>query len=208
MIALHDVSGLVLAGGRGRRMQQSGQASIEKGLMNLHGRPLVSWAAASMPDGLARLYISANRYLDDYAPFGTVIPDDPALGHDVGPLAGVASAMRSMSTQWIYTAPADVPRPPAFVLQRLMQQAKALQCDLVYACTDRPQPLFMLANKSLLTSLEAYLRAGSRQVQAWQRGQGQAVQFDGDDNEFFNINTPDDLYFAHQLIQAAGQHDA
>lgn len=208
MIDIHGISGLVLAGGRGRRMQQAGQHAVEKALMRLHGRPLVSWAAGSMPDGLARLYISANRCFDDFAPYGTVVADDPALGDDLGPLAGVASVMRRMSTPWLYTAPADVPCPPATVLQTLMQQATAQNADLVYACTDRPQPLFMLVNKKLLDSLDAYLQAGSRQVQSWQREHGQAVHFSGDDDCFFNINTPDDLHIAHQRITTTGRNDA
>lgn len=208
MIAPHEVSGLVLAGGRGRRMQQAGQPGVEKGLMRLHGRHLVAWAAASMPQGLARLYISANRQLDGYADYGDVVTDHPAFGDDSGPLAGVASVLREMPTQWLYTAPVDVPRPPTGVFQSLVQHAGAHQADLVYVRTDRPQPLFMLVNKRLLSGLEAYLASGSRQVQAWQRDVGQAVELDGGDHDFFNVNTPDDLLLAHRMIPAPDSPEA
>lgn len=200
MIARHHVSGLVLAGGRGRRMQQSGQPVAEKGLLVLHDRPLVAWAVAAMPAGLASIYISANRQHDVYAAHGAVISDDFDLGDDFGPLAGVATAMRKMSTPWLYTAPVDVPWPPADILERLVQQANADDASLVYACTERPQPLFMLVHRRLLSGLEDYLRNGSRQVQGWQQEHGQAVRFADAGHEFFNINTPDDLHRAHQLI--------
>lgn len=202
MIAASGISGLVLAGGQGRRMQQSGQPSVEKGLMLLHDQPLVSWAVNAMPHGLAELYISANRHADQYASYGTVISDDASIGEDLGPLAGVASVMQCMSTQWLYVAPADVPSPPDPLFVRLLHAVNTGNCDLVYACSDQPQPLFMLLNKSLLESLLRYLHSGSRQVQRWQREHGQAVQFDANDKRFFNINTPDDLHRAHQLIPA------
>ena len=202
MIATSGTSGLVLAGGQGRRMQQSGRPSIEKGLMLLHGQPLVSWAVNAMPPGFAELYISANRHDNQYAGYGTVIPDDPSIGDDLGPLAGVASVMQRMSTQWLYVVPADVPSPPDDLFERLLQAVDTRDCDLVYACSDQPQPLFMLLNKNLLDSLLRYLQSGSRQVQGWQREHGHAVQFRENDEKFFNINTPDDLHRAHQLIPA------
>lgn len=208
MIAADDISGLVLAGGQGRRMQATSQPHdaravtmpVEKGLMLLHGDPLVSWAVRAMPADLAAIYISANRHHDSYARYGVVMPDDPALGADLGPLAGVASVMQRMSTPWLYVVPADVPSPPPGLLERLVRQVSAQGIDLAYACTDQPQPLFMLVNKRLLSSLQLYLREGSRQVQRWQREHGEAVQFDGASHQFFNINTPDDLHQAHQLI--------
>lgn len=200
MIPIHQVSGLVLAGGQGRRMQQPGQAPAEKGLVLLHGKPLVSWAASAMPTGISHLYISANRQHSNYAEYGTVVADDPDLGDDPGPLAGVATVMRTMSTQWLYTAPADVPAPPRSVLQTLLQHLNAQGGDLVYACAGRPQPLFMLVNKNLLGSLEHYLHNGLRRVQLWQREHGHAVHFDVDGDGFLNINTPDDLQAAHQRI--------
>lgn len=204
MMAPHDVSGLVLAGGQGRRMQQAGQPVVEKGLMLLHGRPLVAWAASAMPSAFADQYISANRHLDQYARYGTLVPDDPSLGDDLGPLAGVASVMQRMSTQWLYVAPADVPSPPRDLFEQLAQAIDDHACDLVYACTDRPQPLFMLVNRTLLDSLKRYLQSGSRQVQRWQNKHGRAVQFETDGPGFFNVNTPDELLQAHQLIRPDG----
>ena len=204
MTAVSDVSGLILAGGQGRRMQQSGQPAIEKGLTLLHDQPLVAWAVNAMPSGLADLYISANRYHDQYDRYGVVVADDPSVGDDLGPLAGVVSVMQRMSTHWLYVAPVDVPRPPVQVFERLLHAVNTRDCDLVYACSDQPQPLFMLLNKNLLDSLRGYLQSGFRQVQRWQRDHGEVVVFDAERARFFNINTPDDLRQAHQLISPAG----
>ena len=200
MIPLTHVSGLVLAGGQGRRMQAGGAATVEKGLMLLHERPLVAWATTALPPGLAATYISANRHHERYSAYGTVVPDDPLLGDDPGPLGGVVSAMQVMTTPWLYVVPADVPCPPCNVLERLLQCVSAHACRLAYACSDRPQPLFMLVHSVMLDDLRGYLQGGMRQVQRWQRDAGRAVTFHQDNNEFFNINTQEDLCRAHQLI--------
>jgi len=200
MIALNDVSGMVLAGGQGRRMQQSDDQPVEKGLMALHGEPLVSWAVSALPSGLAEIYISANTHCNTYSGYGIVVPDDPALGSGVGPLAGIASVMQCMTTSWLYVVPADVPRPPDGLFDHLLQCVSVRGGDLLYASTDKPQPLFMLVHARLLGSIQCCLRNGTRQVQRWQREYGLAVQFEGDNHEFFNVNTPEDLCLAHQLI--------
>lgn len=200
MISLGDVSGLVLAGGQGRRMQQAQQPAAEKGLLLLHGKPLIAWAICALPSGLAHTYVSANRCRERYADYGIVVPDAPSFGAGLGPLAGIASAMQKSDTQWLYVVPADVPGPPPGLCQRLLQHLNEHGGELAYACSDQPQPLFMLVNTCLLDSLEDYLRRGCRQVRLWQREYGQAVHIDAGNNEFFNINTPDDLRLAHQLI--------
>lgn len=200
MIAPHDVSGMVLAGGQGRRMQQIDNPPAEKGLMALHGEPLVSWAVSALPTGLADIYISANSHFDIYSDYGIVVPDNPSLGADVGPLAGIASVMQRMSTPWLYVVPTDVPHPPGNLFERLLQSVSVGSCELFYAVTDKPQPLFMLVHARLLGSIERCLRNDMRQVQRWQREYGLAVQFEGDNHEFYNINTPEDLCLAHQLI--------
>lgn len=204
MIALDDVSGVVLAGGQGRRMQQPDTQPIEKGLVVLHDQPLVSWAVNALPSGLANIYISANRHGDAYSDYGIVVPDDPALGAGAGPLAGIASVMQHMTTPWLYVVPTDVPRPPGELFERLLHYVSVRGCELLYASTDKPQPLFMLVHARLLDSIKRCLRNDMRQVQRWQREYGLAVQFEGDNNEFFNINTPEDLCLAHQLIPPPG----
>lgn len=202
MIAAHDVSGLILAGGQGRRMQEVGRPAIEKGLVLLHARPLVAWATNALPIGLATVYISANRYADAYGQYGVVVPDNPLLGHDVGPLAGVASALARASTPWLYVAPVDVPCPPPQLFSALCSHVCRERAPLAYVQSTRPQPLFMLLNRCLLSDLERSLQQGLRKVQEWQQRHGTPVCIDDNDTAFFNVNSPDDLALAHQRIAA------
>lgn len=198
MISVDRVSGLILAGGQGRRMQRQGVPTIEKGLVLLHDRPLVAWAADAMPSTLSHRYVSANRHLDRYERFGTVVPDAPDLEPDSGPLAGVLSTLRQLRTPWLYVVPVDVPFPPPGVCQTLLQHVARSGDKLAYAHSTRPQPLFMLVHQSLQASLEAYLRDGSRKVQGWQQQHGDAVPIAKDEDGFLNVNTPEDMLRAHQ----------
>lgn len=202
MSAQGKVSGLILAGGRGRRMQTLSPDVVEKGLVLLHGRPLVAWAVSALPVGLANIYISANRYHDDYRSYGTVVSDNPMLGHDAGPLAGVASALAQSVTPWLYVAPVDVPCPPPHVFPALWRKVQHDGATLAYVQSARPQPLFMLVNKCHVETLEDSLRRGLRKVQTWQQAHGTPVSIADDGAGFFNVNSPDDLARAHELIAA------
>lgn len=198
-IAPQQVSGLVLAGGQGRRMQPPTEAGhseiIEKGLLTLHGRPLVDWALDGLPDGRACTYISANRCQTKYARYGRVVADNPALGCAAGPLHGVASVLQQCATPWLMVVPVDVPLVPADLFPRLAQAAaRFAQPTVAYARTAaRSQPLFMLIPTALLTALQHYLHGGGRRVQYWQQLHGAPVTFPDQSPVFDNINTPEDL---------------
>ncbi len=193
-IPYHDVSGLVLAGGQGRRMQDPSRPTVEKGLIKLHGKPLVAWAVAGLPSGLAQVYISANRQQAAYSQYGTIVSDHPDEGHDAGPLAGIASVLRQIRTEWLLVVPVDVPFAPHDWWRPLFQASASTPATVFYVQAGRAQPLFMLIHQRSLPALQAYLRAGGRQVMAWVQQHGQAISVQAhDDQAFFNVNTPANL---------------
>lgn len=203
MIGRDQVSGLILAGGAGRRMQASRSSvgpRLEKPLIPLHGRPLIAWARDALPQGLAHCYVSANTCAEAYAAYGTVVADDASLGPGWGPLAGVASTLMRIRTPWLLVVPGDVPDPPCHLGQGLLQYSEASGALLAYVCSLRPQPLFMLVHVSLLANLRQYLLSGGRQAFQWVDSLGHAVRVPGDESTFFNINTQEDICLAHQLI--------
>ncbi|CAM5282401.1 molybdenum cofactor guanylyltransferase MobA [Eoetvoesiella caeni] len=199
-IGKQTVSGLVLAGGQARRMQADGRKPVEKGLLPLHGKPLVAWVHSYLAPRTAAVYVSANRCVDAYARYGQVVGDDPALGEDAGPLAGLASVLPQLRTPWLFSLPVDVPAPPSDLLERLAAQAHESGAGIVYAFSERAHPLCMLVHRDMLPGLLEFLRGGERKVGIWQERSG-AVQavFSADDAGFFNINTPADLLLAEQL---------
>ncbi|MFP4247456.1 MAG: molybdenum cofactor guanylyltransferase [Halochromatium sp.] len=77
-----QVVGLILAGGAGRRM-----GGVDKGLVELAGRPLAQWVAEALRPQVAQLLISANRHREDYARLGCPVLSDRSIG-DVSAPAG------------------------------------------------------------------------------------------------------------------------
>lgn len=193
MIARDDIDGLVLAGGRSRRMRGEDGNAVDKGLLELDGAPLAQRVARFLEPWVAALYISANRHLDTYGRYGHCVADDPGFGGDAGPLAGVASVMRQSRRPWLLVSPVDVPRPPAELPRRLIE-AVAGGAPLAYACAGgRAHPLCMLVRRDLADDLRAYLLGGGRKVLDWHGRHGAVpVDFGEDPALFRNINTPGD----------------
>lgn len=205
-IARAQLTGLILAGGRARRLQdpaaQGADLPVEKGLVPLGGQPLVAVARAWLAPRVGTICISANRRLADYATYGRLVCDPPELAA-AGPLAGVAAAMASSDTPWLLTVPVDVPFLPEDLLERLAAALVAGGASVAYAASaDGEHPLCLLARCALLPSLRTYLLDGGRRVSGWlQQHDAQKVWFDGDAHEFMNINTLDDLSRAEQWLR-------
>lgn len=197
MITRDQISGLILAGGQGRRLQTETGSSQEKGLLPLSGEPLVAHMQRFMAPGVSQIFISANRHLDTYAHYGKVVADDPELGVYPGPLAGIASVSPHVRTPWLYVMPVDIPFPPVGLLDALLEQAACDGAGIYYVMAERKHPLCMLMHVELGADLRAYLGTGQRRVQDWHRSHGAvAVSYQGHPDGFHNINTPQDLQVA------------
>src|SRR5262245_65939466 len=120
----HQVTGVILAGGRSRRM-----GGGDKGLLELAGRPMLAHVVCRMRPQVKALIINANGDASRFAPLGLpVVPD--TIGGFVGPLAGVLAGMRWSvahvpSTRWIATAAGDAPLLPADLVDKMMRAVAA-----------------------------------------------------------------------------------
>jgi len=208
MIQRDTISGVILAGGQARRMQNAaGDQStagkpVEKGFLALHGEPLVAWGRRYLAPRVGAVYISANRCAEAYGRYGQVVGDDPGLGENLGPLAGLASVMAKASTPWLLLLPVDVPAPPVDLLERLAARALEDEAPIAYAaCGEDRHPLCMLVHCRTLGSLRDYLRSGGRKVRVWQEQNGAVrAEFPAGEAAFFNINAPEDLVQARKII--------
>ncbi len=211
-----SVTGLILAGGQARRMREAAERGAggppmlpdcladwqgwDKGLVLLGGQPLLWHAQRFLAPQVARLLISANRYLELYGRYGEAFGDDPTLGDAQGPLAGIATALARIHTPWLAVLPVDVPHPPADLFVRLAAalhedgRARVAFASIRDGDTERDQPLCMLLHSSLQEDIRAFLFAGERRVRSWLGRVGALrVHFQGGEGVFGNINTPQDL---------------
>lgn len=184
-----QITGIVLAGGRGRRM-----GGEDKGLLPFHGRPLVSHALDALGKVAGSRLINANRNLEAYASLGFPIIQDANDRFD-GPLAGLLSAMRAAATPYVLTVPCDTPRLTGILLQRLADRLPGSDAAIAVADDgERLHPVVMLAETRLAEDLQAYLDAGERKVEHWiRRHRWVSVDFSDAADALANINTPDDL---------------
>jgi molybdopterin-guanine dinucleotide biosynthesis protein A len=180
------ITGLVLAGGLGRRM-----GGEDKGLVQLAGRPMVSHVIEGLRPQVGPLLINANRNLDRYSAFGVEVIADSLQGY-MGPLAGVLSGLQRLSTEFLVTAPCDAPMVAPDLVRRLHEACVAGAADLAVA-TDgiRQQRVFLLLRAGVGASLEAYLAGGGRKIDTWFGTVRLAeADFRDEPDTFVNVNDP------------------
>ncbi len=183
-----DITGVILAGGLGRRM-----GGVDKGLQLLRGKPLVEHVLERLLPQVSTVLINANRNLDRYREFGCpVLPD--TIPDFAGPLAGLHAALSVATTPLVLTVPCDSPHLPLDLVVRLAAALEADKAELAVARdAERAHPVFCLARRELLPSLTAYLDSGERRLARWHGLQRTvAVNFD-ESGVFANFNTPEDL---------------
>ena len=188
-IARAEVTGIVLAGGQGRRM-----GAVDKGLVELDGRPLVAHVLARLAPQVGALIINANRNADRYAALGYPVVAD-AIGGFAGPLAGLHAGLTAAATPFVATSPCDSPFLPADLVARLAAAFDERQIDIAVARTyAQPHPVFALVRRAVLSHLARFLADGGRKIDAWYASLPIAeVAFDDEADAFRNINTPAEL---------------
>jgi molybdopterin-guanine dinucleotide biosynthesis protein A len=183
------VSGIVLAGGRGRRMGE-----VDKGWIELAGRPLVERVLDRFAPQVDDIVISANRGLERYRALGHLVVTD-TLPDFAGPLAGLQAALPHARHELVATVPCDCPYLPLDLVARLRVALEAGQADIAMAgAGGQVHPVFCLCRRSVWNSLDAYLAAGGRKVREWYASlRCVEAPFDDQPNAFRNINAPGDL---------------
>ena len=188
-IANADVTGVVLAGGQGRRM-----GGVDKGLVDLAGAPMVAHVLARLVPQVGDVLINANQNLDRYRALGHPVVED-AVGGFAGPLAGLHAGLTRASGGLVVTVPCDSPFLPLDLVARLRAALDRDGAQLAVAKTfDQPHPVFALVRRDVLPNLAAFLAAGGRKIDAWYAAlRIVEVAFDDEADAFRNINTADEL---------------
>ena len=188
-IARADVTGVVLAGGQGRRM-----GGVDKGFVELDGRPLVAHVIGRLAPQVGTLVINANQHAERYAAFGYPVVADAIAGF-AGPLAGLHAGLAAAATSFVVSTPCDSPFLPGDLVARLASAFDERAIDLAVARTfAQPHPVFALVRRAVLPHLARFLSAGGRKIDAWYASLAVAeVAFDDEADAFRNINTPAEL---------------
>lgn len=184
-----QVTGLILAGGRGSRM-----GGADKGLQLFRGRPLVAHVIERLAPQVGPLLISANRNVGTYGDFGFAVLRD-LTGGFAGPLAGLQAGLAVSATPFLVTAPCDSPGLPGDLAARLIAPLAAGSATVALAIADgRRHPAFLACRSEVRDSLDLYLDGGGRKVGEWcARQNAVEVPFDDQPDAFANVNTQEEL---------------
>jgi len=187
-----EITGIVLAGGRGSRM-----GGVDKGLQPYRGVPLALHTLLRLQPQVGEVMINANRNLGAYESMGVPVWPDAQADYP-GPLAGVLVGLERCETPYLVTAPCDTPNFQLDLVERLARALEAEGADIAMAATTEngqtmAQPVFCLLKSDLLESLVKYLQAGQRKIDRW-TGQHRVATVTFDDaSAFDNANTLDEL---------------
>ena len=186
----HQVTAVILAGGKGRRMEGK-----DKGLVELAERPLIEHVIAAIEPQVETIILNANRNQQQYSLYGYPVISDDLLDFQ-GPLAGFFSAMKKATTSHIVTLPCDGPLLPNDLVERLILALKdtivdSKEAEIAVAHDgERMQPVYSLIPTTLTASLNSFLDSGERKIDLWYRQHRIALAYFSDCPETFrNINT-------------------
>ncbi len=196
MIDTSEITGLVLAGGRGSRM-----GGADKGLQNYMGMPMALQALLRLGPQVGAIMVNANRNLSAYESMGTAVWPD-TLADYAGPLAGFLTGLERCETPYLVTVPCDSPLFPLDLVERLAHALVRENADIAMAATRdkdglQVQPVFCLMKAELLESLARFTQGGQRKIDRWTAQHHCAVVPFDDAPAFANANTLQEL----QLLQ-------
>lgn len=187
--------GIILAGGEGRRL-----GGVDKGLVNVQGRPLIEYVIEAIHPDIDDILIVANRHHDSYAAYGyPVVADDPS--GFAGPMAGMLTGLRTTAEEYIQFqaifVPVDAARLPNNYVDRLREASTSGLA--VAQNADGLQPVCCLIASEHHDNFAHAFESGERSPSKWLQAQNAAISdFSHDPDCLWSINTPDELQAAEQ----------
>ncbi|MDZ7784918.1 MAG: molybdenum cofactor guanylyltransferase MobA [Halioglobus sp.] len=180
------ITGLVLAGGAGRRV-----GGRDKGLISWAGKPLVQHVVERIKPQVDTVIISCNRNCERYRQFASATVHDLRPGH-AGPLAGLEAAYPSIATDLLLLVSCDTPLLPDDLVLRLTTELRrsSAEVEICYAHDGhRAHYLCAALRRASLASVADFLDDGGRAVRDWFHSRGaRAVDFSDSREAFMNLN--------------------
>jgi molybdenum cofactor guanylyltransferase len=190
-----DVAGLILAGGRAKRL-----GGGDKPLLTLGQATMLGHIAHALRHDVGQIAISANGDPARFASFGLpVLADGPFESE--GPLAGVLAGLDwagGLGATTLLTVPGDTPLVPRGL------RASLTPAPCCAASHHRPHYLVALWPVTARDALRQLLSSpGRRDVAHFANAIGmRQVEFSvAEWDPFFNVNTPQDLALARAIME-------
>jgi molybdenum cofactor guanylyltransferase len=201
------VVGVVLSGGRSRRM-----GGGDKCLLKLGGEPVLSRILDRLRPQVIEIIINANGDPSRFADFGLPVIADSIAGF-AGPLAGIHAGLEWVRThaqgvRSVLTIASDTPFFPSDLVHRFLSALGDERAIAVAASSEGVHHVVGLWPVAIAPKIEEALRHEMRKAGAFTKENGAIEVFFeptrvGEKlvDPFFNINRPEDLAYANDLLR-------
>ncbi len=186
---LHDITGVILVGGKSRRMGR------DKAFLDVAGKPLFERVLDVFRESFDRIVLVGNRE-ERFSAYDLPVLPDVYPGSSLG---GLYTGLLHAATEYVFVSSCDLPYPNADILRHLCALKDGF--DAVVPRTKYGyEPLFALYAKSCLGPIKALLDSGDFCAYAWYpQARVRYVPYedlphlDRDGRAFLNINTPEEF---------------
>lgn len=193
----------IMAGGASSRMGQ------DKSFVEIDGQPLIERIIQSTHDmGQAQTLLITNRP-DDYSHLKLTMVGD--IIADKGALGGIYTAIHHSQTEHVLVLACDMPlvSPPLLrYMVSLLDDLTPVPDVIVPRVQGYPQGLHAVYSRACLPHIEQQIAADRLKVISFYDSvrvhyldESDYQPFDPDGNAFFNVNTPEQLDRARDIIQ-------
>ena len=187
-----DVTGVLLAGGKSRRMGQ------DKAGLVINDQALYTRSLQLLRRYFQKVIISGDR--PDLSTQS--IPSIPDM-YPGSALGGIFTSLHTAETDWIFVTPCDMPHPDERILEMLLE-LRGCSDAVVPRGQQGYEPVFALYHKNCLPVFEAALQQGRKSIFSlypqlnihYLNCQDMPA---GWEKSLMNINTPEDLIKAKEV---------
>ena len=192
------VTGIILAGGKSVRM------GTDKGLLELCGKPLISYAIKVLSELCNTVIISSSS--NKYQRFGYQTVPDEFPG--IGPLGGIYSALRHCKTEKTLVLSCDLPFVPKELLEFILNNSEGYQVAVPWEGNRHYEPLCGFYSLSIVGQMGAFIKKGNyklpdlfEEVNVNRLDNNNKLDF-YHANLFLNVNSKHELANAEKLMNS------
>jgi molybdopterin-guanine dinucleotide biosynthesis protein A len=190
---ISDCTAVILAGGESRRMGQ------DKAMLPLGDRTLLQHVTDAVAQVFPQVIVSVRQ-----PRAGLALPQVCDASPDGGPLAGLAAALESIETPWLFAVGCDMPFVSPGVIEALALQRLGHQA-VVPVVHGHPQPLAAFYAREALPVMRATLDSGERsmrkvleKINVRYVNETELRECDPQLRSFFDLDTPQDFLAAQK----------
>ncbi len=146
---------IIMAGGKSLRM------GCDKSMLPFEGRPIIEHIFKQLGPHFDQILISSNDTAG-YDFLDAQVISDREQG--LGPLMGIASAMRASANELNFVVACDIPDIPISLVRRMFRGAGDFDVVMPRTGQSKFEPLFAMYKKSTLAAIDDALAAGIRKI--------------------------------------------